>query len=229
MAGFVKWERAAALSGILESAAAVVGLGYWYMHAMIPMVGGGMDLAVNGKLGPGVTEHQIGGAALFVFVSQPLTWILLYFFFEGAVRFCGATFTESVMGTLPLCVLETAVLLTRNREGAKPGEAARKNAESLVASVRERLLLTRLKDIPDELHHSKSALEEMLEIWASRRKLDWAPPRIVRVDDLYYRLEGVAVEKGIRPFRYRLKRLPAGVPSRTMVLYKSGEALVKKE
>jgi len=51
----------------------------------------------------------------------------------------------------------------------------------------------------------------------------------VRVDETYYRLEASAVEKGAaRPFRYRLRRLEAGVPGRGVLLYKSSEAIVKK-
>jgi len=50
----------------------------------------------------------------------------------------------------------------------------------------------------------------------------------VRVDETYYRLEASSVEKGAaRPFRYRLRRLAAGVPGRGVLLYKSGEAIVK--
>ncbi|HXM92716.1 MAG TPA: hypothetical protein VOA64_00455 [Candidatus Dormibacteraeota bacterium] len=78
MAGRVEWEHAAALSGMLESGTAVVGLGYWYMHAVARMVSGGVESAVNGKLGEGPTVHQIAGAALTVFILLPLTWILTY-------------------------------------------------------------------------------------------------------------------------------------------------------
>jgi len=207
MTGQVQWESAAAVSGFLEIVAAIVGLGFWYMFEM-------------------TGEHQ--EAALIIFYINPLTWILFYFFFEGAVRVCGAAFAEDVLGTMPLYVLERVLFLVKNRREAKPGEVARQNIKSFVESVREKLMVARLEEVPDELHYTWSGTEETLEVWASRRKEEWLTPKIVRVDEVYYRLEESSVEKGARPFRYRLRRLEAGVPGRSVILYRRGEAIVKE-
>ena len=123
---------------------------------------------------------------------------------------CGAAFAEDVLGTMPIFVLERALFLVKNRREAKPGEVVRQNIKSLVESVREKLMVARLEEVPDELHYIHNGTDETLEVRASRRKEEWLPPKIVRVDEVYYRLEEISVEKGPRPFRYRLRRLEAG-------------------
>jgi hypothetical protein len=71
----------------------------------------------------------------------------------------------------------------------------------------------------DPVSFQKNGSEEMMEILASRRKPDGDPPRVVRYRESYYRLEGCAICAGPRPFRYTLRRLSAGVPGRTVLLY----------
>ena len=215
------WERAAALSGFLEILAAIVALGFWYMWEMTRRIGQIMDVSEAGQIPVGLSEHQVQGAALAIFYMNPLTWILFYFFFEGAVRLCGAAFTENVLGTLPLYLLERIVFLARNRKEVKPRAVVVRNVKAIVESLRERLMVARLPEVPDELHYTRIGTEEMLEISASKRKEDWVSPKIVRVNEVYYRLEESTVEPGARPFRYRLRRLEAGVTGRNVVLYKS--------
>ena len=227
-AGHVQWSRAAALSGVLQVAAAILALAYWYQYIMFPIVDRGVDLALKGKLGDGVTDQQIAGAAYTVFLFHPLTWVLVYFAIEGAVRLCGAAFTETVFGTLPLGLIDRMLSLATNRAEAKPEFPDQRNAQSFASAVRERTLLSRLKQVPDELHYATDQTQELLEIRASRRKDDWLAPKVVRVDDLYYRLEQNSVEDGPRPFRYRLRRLERGVPGRNVLLYKTDDALVKQ-
>jgi hypothetical protein len=222
------WEHAAALSGFLEILAAIVGLGFWYMWEMTRRIDQIMDANETGRIPIRLSEHQVQGAALTIFYMNVLTWILFYFFFEGAVRLCGAAFGENVLGTLPLYLLERIVFLARNRKEVRPMEVVTRNVESIVESVRERLMVARLPEVPDELHYTKSGAEEMLEISASRRKEEWVSPKIVRVDEVYYRLEESTVEPGARPFRYHLRRLEAGVTGRNVVLYKSDDALVRE-
>jgi hypothetical protein len=228
LAGRVQWERAAAMSGFLEIVVAIVGLGYWYMFEMTLRVSQIMNASTNGRIPAELGEHQVQGAALMLFYMNPLTWILFYFFFEGAVRLCGAAFAENVLGTMPLYVLERLLFLVRYRREARPREVARRNVKSFVESVREKLMVAKLKEVADELHYTTSGTEETLEIGASRRKEEWVAPKIVRVDEVYYRLEKSTVEKGVRPFWYQLRRLDAGVPGRSVILYRKGGAAVKQ-
>jgi len=226
-AGHVQWPRAATLSGMFQIVATILALAHWYQYTMFPIVDRGVDLAANGKLGGGVTDQQIAGAAYMVFLFHPLTWVLVYFLVEGAVRLCGAAFAENVLGTLPLGLIDRTLSLATNRTGAKQTFPDQRNAQSFADAVRERALLSRLKQIPDELHYATDQAQELLEIQASRRKEDWIAPKVVRVDDLYYRLEENSIDRGPRPFRYRLRRLERGVPGRNVLLYKTHDAVVK--
>jgi len=229
MAERVHWERATAVSGTLESASAIVVLAYWYMQAMTRMINAGVDSAMHGKFGgQEVTEHQVAGAALFVFATHPFTWMLAYAIVEGAVRLSSALFTEVPLGIFPLYVLRRAVMLAAHPREESPMEDIRRNVASIAEAAREQLMVARLKKVPDELQYSREAEEEVLVIRASRRKVDWVAPKVVRVDEVFYRLDESSVEKGARPFRYRLTRLAAGVPGRSVILYKSAGTIVKE-
>jgi hypothetical protein len=215
----VDWQRAGTVSGIYELIGAVVAFGYWYMVDVPRRIGQIMDATIDGRIPVGMNEHQVNGAALTVFYLSPLTWFFLYFFFEGAVRLCGAAFTENVLGTLPLYLAERLLFWVGNRKKVHVGKTVSETTKSILASVRERANLAIHKHDPDELHYSTSGEEEWLEIRASRRKPDWIEPKTVRVGETYYRLEASGQKKGSRPFRYRLRRLPAGVPGRTVLQY----------
>jgi hypothetical protein len=125
-------------------------------------------------------------------------------------------------------LIDRTLSLASPRTKAAPAFPDQSNAQSFVSAVRERALLSRLKQVPDELHYATDQMQELLEIWASRRKDDWLAPKVVRVDDLYYRLEENSVENGPRPFRYRLRRLERGVPGRSVLLYKTEDAVLKQ-
>ena len=88
--GYVRWARATAISGIAESVAALVVLSHWYLYAMNTWVGRGVDAALSGPLsGKSAVEvrpQDIGGVALIVWASHPLTWLIGYFGLEGALR-----------------------------------------------------------------------------------------------------------------------------------------------
>lgn len=217
--GEVRWSHAGVLSGLLESAAGILALGYWYFYGLTRMVNNGITSALNGQMGPGVTDQQIGGASFIVLVTHPVTWILAFFVVEGAFRLCASAFGETVVATLPLATLDWMAGMFRARE-ERPSEVLKRNAGSFAGALKEKVTAARAKDVEDELSYRTNGTEEILEIRASRKKEDWVAPKVVRVDETYYRLEETAVGAGARPFLYRLKRLPAGVPGRTVILYK---------
>ena len=220
--------RAASLSGLLESIGAIVASGYWYMYAMGKLVDRGVDAAASGKLGPAVTDQQISAVALSLWAAHPLTWLLAFFIFEGVIRLCAASFTGSVYGTLPLALFDKILFapFRRRPPGLAPDPGLRSNATSFWSAFRERLLVARTSEVPDELHFKKSGTEEILEILSSRRKDDWAPPRVVRYEQTYYRLEFSGTLSGPRPFRYTLRRLSTGVPGRSVLIYAPMEVRV---
>lgn len=218
--GEVRWERAGMLSGLLEIVGGIVALGYWYLYGMQKMVSAGLDSALAGKLGPGVTDQEIGGVSLVVMATHPVTWLLAFFVLEGAMRLCAAAFAESAVATLPLAMVEWTAAMFRAKE-ERAGVALKRNAESLAGAMKERILESRGKDLADELSYRRSGEEEYLEIRASRKKDEWVAPKVVRVDDVYYRLEETGLERGARPFLYRLRKLAAGVPGRNVIFYSS--------
>ena len=221
--GEVRWNHAGMLSGLLESTAGIVTLGYWYLCEMQRMVNAGLDSALDGKIAPGVTDQEIGGVSFVVMATHPITWVLGFFVVEGAVRLCAAAFAESTVATLPLAMVEFVIGFFRAKE-ERAGEALKRNAQSFGAAVKERLLESKAKDVADELSYHRNEEEEYLEIRASRKKEEWVAPKVVRVDGVYYRLEEAGVRKGTRPFWYRLRRLTAGVPGRNVIFYSTPRA-----
>jgi hypothetical protein len=217
----VQWERATAISGIAEAVLALAALMYWYSHAMSTWVENGVDGALSGKMGPGVRIQDIGGAALIVWWMHPLTWLLAYFGLEGAFRLCAGAFGGNSCGIFPLFLADKIVFspFRRRKHAVLDAADTGGNVSSYVGAIRERIRTARLPEVPDQLCFTRNESGEILEICASRRKQDWTPPRVVRYMDHYYRLESNWGTAGARPFLYRLRRLPAGVPGRTVLPY----------
>ena len=231
--GYVNWARATAISGIAESASALVVLGHWYSYAMNTWVGRGVDVALkgvlNGKSAPELRPQDIGGVALLVWASHPLTWLLGYFGLEGALR-AGAALTGTGAGTLPFFLLDrTFSLLFGARAPSPLSEASSaEHASSEAGGMRARIAGAGLSAISDELSFRQDGADEILEICSCRKKDGWDPPRTVRYQDVYYRLEAASLGKRPRPFRYLLRRLAAGVPGRTVLLYAPADAVIRQ-
>ena len=214
------WRVAFILSGLAEFLAAVAAMLYWYSYSVTTWISRGLDLA--GKAGPGVNEQELGFMAIFIFATHPLTWLIAYGAVEGSVRLVAAAFAESHLGILPLFVLDKIFLKTTGQSGpsaAEQGGYKEGNLSSYVEAIREKVRGLGTAGIPDELCVSTEGAEEFLEIRASRRKPDWTPPRTVKYRDTFYRLEDSSMGSAPRPYRYRLRRLSAGVMSRTVLVY----------
>lgn len=210
------------LSGSAEFLVALIAMLYWYSYSVTTWVSRGLDLALAGKAGPGINEQEVGLMAIFLFATHPLTWLIAYFAVEGSVRVVAAAFADSHLGILPLFVLDKILLKITGQSGpsaAEQGGYTEGNLSSYVGAIRERVRVSRTARIPDELCVLKEGAEEFLEIRASCRKPDWTPPRTVRYQDGFYRLEGFSTGSEPRPYRYRLRRLSAGVMSRTVLVY----------
>lgn len=225
----VRWETATAVSGFAEAAGALVGLMYWYSHAMSIWVGNGVNVALSGKMGPEARLQDIGGAALLVWWMHPVTWLLAYFLLEGAIRLCTGAFGGHPCGTLPLFLIDKITVgpFRRRATSAHGSAGTGGNLASVAGAVRERVRTAKLPEVPDELCFLKDGSDEILEISACRRKQDWTPPRVLRYADAFYRLEEDSTVGGPRPFRYRLRRLVAGVPGRTVLLYAPQDAVIR--
>jgi hypothetical protein len=225
----VQWGPATVLSAFAEGAVALAALLLWYSYYMNFLVSRGLDSALAGKSGPGVTDQAIGFTALLIWATHPLTWLFAYAGIEGAVRLVGAAFTETNLGILPLFVVDKVFLKLSGRSepsSAKAAGYAAGNFSSYAGAIKEKALLKRLPEVPDELFVTRDGPDEMLEIRACRRKADWNPPRTVRYQDNYYRLEASTDGMPPRPFRYTLRKLSAGVMGRTVLVYSPQEAPV---
>jgi hypothetical protein len=219
----INWPHAMALSGVAEMAVALAALLKWYSVSMTTWVNRGLEVALNGSAGSGVTDQAIGAMAWFMWVNHPLTWVLGYFSVEGAVRMCGAAFSHSLLGILPLFLVDKTVAVLSGR--SKTAQEVPGAASSFVNAVSEKMLESSVPVSADEISFQKVGTEEIMEIQASRRKPDWDPPRVVRFEGNYYRLEDCGKCAGPRPFRYTLRRLSAGVPGRKVLLYEPRDAV----
>jgi hypothetical protein len=216
----VQWKRATVLSGLAESVLALTAMVYWYSYSMATWVERAMASAPAGKIPASANEQEIGFAAVVIFAMHPLTWLIGYFSMEGAVRLLGAAISENILGILPLYLLDRAAVKIIGRRAGITSPPDRENYFAVAGgAMREKLLIARLPMVPDELLVTRNATEEMLEIRSCRPKEDWVPPRVVRYGDSYYRLEGNSKGTNSRPFAYILRRLPAGVRGRTVLLY----------
>lgn len=218
----INWRVAGTLSGFSESLFALGAMIYWYSYSVTGWVSRGLDSALAGRVGPGVTEQEIGFAAIVIFATHPLTWLIAYLGIEGSIRMVGAAFAETYLGLLPLFALDRLYLRVTRRGGPGAAKAAgfeKSNFSSYVAASLERLRHSRLAPVPDELLLSHDQEDEILIIRACRRKEDWIPPRTVRYEEVFYRLEAFFEGVPPRPYHYRLRRLSAGVMGRTVLVY----------
>jgi hypothetical protein len=229
---FVNWTRATAISGIAEAIAALALLSYWYSYAMSTWVGRGVDAALNGALsgksGTELRPQDIGGVALVVWVSHPLTWLIAYFGLEGALRL-GAALTGTGCGAFPSFAIDKLFVLVFGRRECSPlGDAAGNGGLQAPAGGVRELIAGAGWAVSDEICLKRDGAEEILEICASRKKDGWDPPRTERYQESYYRLESASIGGRPRPFRYILRRLPVGVPGRSVLLYSPLDALIRE-
>ncbi|MGB9466728.1 MAG: hypothetical protein WBR10_16595 [Candidatus Acidiferrum sp.] len=221
----VSWRSASVLSGIAESVVALGALMYWYSYSVTTWVSRALDNALSKNAATGITDHEIGFAALLIWATHPLTWTIAFFGIEGMARTCAAI-TETVLGIFPLYLVDK--IYSKIFRGGEPEPASavkfsQGHVSSFVSTMKEKVLTARLSQVPDELCVAKSEGEEILEIRAWRAKPEWNPPRVVRYEDRYYRLEECSRGSAPRPFIYKLRRLARGVPGRTVLTYSPDE------
>ena len=224
----VHWRSAAILSGLAESVMALAGLLYWYSYSVTTWVSRGLDNVLSKNAPTTITDHEVGFGALAIWATHPLTWAIALFGVEGLTRVLAAL-ADTVLGSFPLYLLEQIYAKIFRRGVPEPAGAAafsESYVSSYVGAMRGKVVSARLSQVPDEHYILKNTEEEILEIRAWRAKPDWNPPRVVRYEDRYYRLEDCARGSGPRPFVYKLRRLAAGVPGRTVLVYSPEEAPV---
>lgn len=213
------WKYSVIVSGLIESLLASLALAYWYSYSVTHWAQDAVYAAIQN--GAEINPNAIGFAGLAIMFLHPLTWVILYFVAEGLIRLCAA-FTDTVLGLFPLYLVEKAYFRFAR---SKDPTAARTTARSLhylssiIQAVQEKFLVARLPDLPDELLFTKDGTDEILHIRSCRPKPDWNPPQVIVHGGQYYRLEACSRSKTPRPFTYTLRKLPAGVPGRSVLKY----------
>ncbi len=223
----IQWRRATVLSGFAESVITLMAIIYWYSYSVTHWAEDAVYAAI--RAGARIDPNAVGLAALALWATHPLTWAIAFAGIEGAVRLVSAAFTETNLGILPLFLLDKIILKLSGRTEQSAARAAgysEGNFSSCVGAIREKSMVRRLSQVPDELFFSGSGPDEILEIRACGRKADWNPPRTVRYQDTFYRLEACTDGMPPRQFRYTLRKLPAGMMGRTVLVYSPEETPV---
>ena len=218
----IPWAAAAILAGMLESIFAVVALVYWYSHSVTHWAATALDSALNNGPTADYDPHVLGLTAFVIWCIHPLTWLLASFFAEGLIRIVAAVSMEQILPLWPLAFADWAYgkFTRRPLEGVSlHTPPANEQLRSFAATVKQSAKAAGLKDVPDQLIEATQGVDAILEIHSSRPKNEWVPPKIVRIHDAYFRLESAQSGQRPRPFVYRLRKLAAGVPGRSVLLY----------
>jgi hypothetical protein len=212
---------------MIESFLALLAFLYWYSYSVTHWAEDAVYSAI--EKGASIPPHTVGFAAFALMFLHPLTWLIAWCALEGAVRFLGAAFAGSVLGVLPLFLLDKVWTRFTSSPSAEHPADTQNNWYSFFSSIRQRAAFLGNPALPDEVRYSKDATGEVLSIASSRPKSGWEPPRIIRCKDIYYRLETASEQSGPRPFLYVLRRLPTGVPGRTVITYSTDDPVPRKE
>lgn len=196
----ISWQRAGALSGILEAVGSVAGLGFHYWSTM--------QYYTQAQLGPTMQATQgapgyaagmaVGFTAYVMFLVSPLTWILVYFLIEGAVRAMAAIILGQVTGTLPLVAVD-----------------------GILRIFRQRAAEAKLPRVADTVVRGEPGQPWDLRVESCRPKPDWKYPLTVRHAEEFFQVMGEAPAgtDAARPYVYLLQRVPPGEGFRGMDNY----------
>lgn len=175
--------RAATISGILEVIFAIVGLIVWYSIyvTLLSAAAAHSSVAI-----PDQSANRIGMFAYAWFWLNPLTWVVAYFAFEGAVRFLAAAVTGETYGILPLWAVERVWRFFKQRNAPPP-----------------------LPLVTDEITPGDATCD--IRISSCRAKSDWKYPFTIRYAGAYFQvIASSSLGMGPRPHVYSLRRLPPG-------------------
>lgn len=181
-AASIQAARAAILSGIFESVLAIAGLVVWY-SIYVTLIAD--SIARSSAAIPDQSANRIGMFALVWFWFNPITWLIAYSTFEGAVRFLAALVTGEPYGILPLWAVERVCRFLQQR-----------NAPPLLPLV------------PDEVSPGDATCD--IKIACCRPRPFWKYPFAIRYAGGYFQvIASMDLGAGPRPHVYSLRRLPA--------------------
>lgn len=122
--------------------------------------------------------------------------------------------------------------IVRGLEQYDPQEVLRSESEpgafvTVLRVLRDRFRVARLPLVDDEVRAGAGGSRDLLEVRSCRPKPDWHISRLVRFEDGYYRVESCGRAKGPRPFLFSLRKLPAGVPGRSVLIYSPNDPFAR--
>jgi hypothetical protein len=213
----IHWPIAGSLSGLIESFLSLLAFISWYSYSVTHWAKDAVYSAA--KAGAEIVPNTEGFAAYALMFLHPLTWLIAFFAAEGTIRFLAAAFTGNAFGILPLFLLDKVLPRFDSGRSDERGAESQSAWSSFLPWVRQRAAFLWHPELPDEVRYSTEATGEVMLVSASRPKAGWEPPRVILCKDIYYRLENASEQSGPRRFLYVLRRLPAGIPGRTVLIY----------
>ena len=178
------------VSGILQLLIAIgilVVRFYIFSWRRAAIIGPGVDTPSNL---PEVNANPGGGVFMMIeFVLQPLNMLLLYFFYEGLIRYAAANFSDQIVGTLPFYVVS--------------------GVHGLIEKAKYRRYVGEL--IPDEIFRGSGKAFD-LKIYSCRPNLHWNPYMTVEFENEFYQMFKEEYGELPRRFIYYLRKSPPGFP-----------------
>ena len=193
----VRWRRATFVSGALEACASLYALVVWYSYSVTHHTRLQLDALLRAHPNIQLNFPRLGLLG-FIFVAlSPVTWVIVWFYFEGVVRALGAAFTGEIVGTLPLWIIDRSVRALRRR-------------------IENRW---RLPLLPDEVTWHNDGQHEVLRIMSCRPKPTWESHPTIHIKEEFFQVEESIPGSGPRPYAYQLRRLRPGEIIRAPVNY----------
>ena len=186
----------------------------------------GAMLAAYGMLAWRSASHRLSPAS-YITVLSCLAVLLLYESKMSEWAYFVDKQRGSVLNELALSLIQITVPFCILAFGMWWADSA--YARERFQRIRADFVGAGLRSISDELSLKRDGPDEILEICACRQKEGWNPPRTVRYEDTYYRLESASLGHRPRPFEYTLRRLPAGVPGPMVIWYTPADVVLRKE
>jgi hypothetical protein len=214
------WRPATVLSGLLEFLFSFYALIYWYSYSITTWASHSLVATMDAHPEAEVPPIANGFAGMAIVFLHPFTWLLVWLLLESPVRALAAAFTVTIHGSSVLFLLDRLYLLVTRRQPKNESLAVQQRPlNSYLDAIHQKVVLASTPLVPDEILITTSGSDELLEIRSCRPKENWDPPRTIRYNETYYRLESAYTGSRPRPFHYHLRRLPAGVPSRHVLIY----------
>lgn len=196
------WRQAAVAAGTAQIIVCLSLYIVWFVYSAGHWAHAAVMTAVRAHPEMSVSSGMIGTLVYVLIHLHPLTWLLLYFAYEGIVRTLNARARMPVRATLPLRLIDRTIRY------AKSGEW--REAPRLV---------------PDEVTAGNGRWD--LRIASCRRKQHWKYPLTIRHSGEFFQV--ISQEQsdafGARPYVYFFRRLPTNETIKGLESYDPADVL----